>query len=317
MKLRSKLLLSATCLLTISVAATATSAYAWFVSNRQATVAINSATVKTNATNLKIAGATKTADDTASFEAAATAGNITGTLKSNIKATDISGDGVNFFKPKLAPDFGVAKGEPATATYNATSISSVTNSDKNTYYHQFKLTFSQDNADVNTGVFLSSESKVSLASGATSEGLPLCTRVAFLSESKTETGTELLLLRYWAPNRASAAEANESYIKKAYSEATPVSIEDGDTDSSVLQSVTAGTENILKGKTIYGAPEEVNDATDDKDTKNAFLLKLAGKTPQTITVRIWFEGMDDACNSKYLEQTIDANLKFNGVNMDI
>ena len=57
MKLRSKLLLSATCLLTISVAATATSAYAWFVSNRQATVAINNATVKTNATNLKIEGA--------------------------------------------------------------------------------------------------------------------------------------------------------------------------------------------------------------------------------------------------------------------
>ena len=56
MKLRSKLLLSATCLLTISVAATATSAYAWFVSNRQATVTINKANVKTNATNLYIAG---------------------------------------------------------------------------------------------------------------------------------------------------------------------------------------------------------------------------------------------------------------------
>ena len=60
MKLRSKLLLSATCLLTISVAATATSAYAWFVSNRQASVAINNATVKTNATNLKIEGTSDT-----------------------------------------------------------------------------------------------------------------------------------------------------------------------------------------------------------------------------------------------------------------
>ena len=316
MKLRSKLLLSATCLLTISVAATATSAYAWFVSNRQASVTINSATIKTNATNLKIAGVAKDATngDTAAFSTGAVAGGLT--ASTDITATDISGDGVNFYKPKLAPDFGVLKSDPATATYNATSISSVTNSDKNTYYHQFKLTFSQDNADVNTGVFLSSESKVSLASGATSEGLPLCTRVAFLSESKTETGTELLLLRYWAPNRASVSEANESYIKKAYTGDTPVSIQDGDTESSVLQSVSVEGSTI-KDKSIYGTPEDVNDATKNKDTKNAFLLKLAGTTPQTITVRIWFEGMDDACDSKYLTQTIDANLKFNGVNMDI
>ena len=40
MKLRSKLLLSATCLLTISVAATATSAYAWFSATRQAFVSV-------------------------------------------------------------------------------------------------------------------------------------------------------------------------------------------------------------------------------------------------------------------------------------
>lgn len=301
MKLRSKLLLSATCLLTISVAATATSAYAWFVSNRQATVTINKATVKTNATNLMIAGVTQATGDTAVFSTDAVAGALANvTANSNIKATDISGDGVNFFKPKLAPDF--------TTSYKATSIDKVSNGEK-TYYHQFKLKFSQDNADVNTGVFLSKDSSVLLTTGAADEGLHLCTRVAFLNESGA-------LLRYWAPNRASVTEANESYIKKAYTGDTPVIIQDGAT-SDVLQSVSAKSDNIINGKSIYGAPEEVNDATKNKDTKNAFLLKLAGTTPQTITVRIWFEGMDDACDSKYLTQTIDANLKFNGVNMDI
>ena len=308
MKLRSKLLLSATCLLTISVAATATSAYAWFVSNRQATVAINSATVKTNATNLKIAGVTPTADDTASFVTTATAGDITGTVKSNIKATDISGDGVNFFKPKLAPDF--------TTSYKATSISTASNSGSVYYYHQFKLEFSQDNADVNTGVFLSSDSSVLLTTavdGKNNVGLSLCTRVAFLDS----TGA---LLRYWAPNRTydvntNTGDANKSYIKAAYSKATPVSIKDGDT-SEVLQSVSA-TGSTIKDKSIYGKPTDVNDATLNKKTQKEYLLTLAGTAKQTITVRIWFEGMDSACDSAYLKQTIDANLKFNGVNMDI
>ena len=51
MKLRSKLLLSATCLLTISVAATATSAYAWFTANRQAFVSVTGMSVKSDVDN--------------------------------------------------------------------------------------------------------------------------------------------------------------------------------------------------------------------------------------------------------------------------
>lgn len=314
MKLRSKLLLSATCLLTISVAATATSAYAWFVSNRQATVAINEATVKTNATNLKIVGTS----DTGTLSNAT---DTSTTITSTVTATDISGDGVTFFKPKLAPDFGVEKlvdGQRVT-TYNATSISNVTSKP---YYHQFKLTFSQDNKDVNTGVFLSSDSSVLLDTTEETKniGLSLCTRVAFLDENATS------LLLYWAPNRA-AGDANQSYIKAAYNDnvgpdnsiKAPISIKDGDTTSSVLQSVTAKTDNILYNETIYEKPTDVNDATakQEKEAANEHLLTLKGTTAKTITVRIWFEGMDKDCNSKYLNDKINANLKFNGVNMDI
>ncbi len=310
MKLRSKLLLSATCLLTISVAATATSAYAWFVSNRQASVTINNTFVKTNATNLKIAGVTKNATNGDTAELSTDQDNPNGvTANSDIKATDISGDGVDFYKPRLAPDFGVKKGDTATATYNATSISKVINSSTETYYHQFKLEFSQDNANVNTGVFLSSDSKVLLSTDTTTAtGLSLCTRVAFLNEAGA-------LLRYWAPNRTSQ-NANQSYICTDEFDGDTVSIEDN-TSSSVLQSVSADTNNIIHGKTIYGKPEEVNDDTTNKDTKNTFLLKLTGTTAQKITVRIWFEGMDKACDKAYLSQKINANLKFNGVNMDI
>ena len=312
MKLRSKLLLSATCLLTISVAATATSAYAWFISNRQASVAINNAHVKTNATNLKIAGVALGQEDketTVSFSTTAVAGNLT-TETSSITATDISGDGVNFYKPKLAPDFGVGN----NPTYNASSIAKVTNSASAKYYHQFKLQFSQDNADVNTGVFLSNESSVLLTTAITVDqeskrnaGIALCARVAFLNES----GTNLLL--YWAPNRASN-NANKSYIKTTSN--STVSIKDGDT-SAVLETLGSDGSTTTKGKVLYGAPEDINDATADKSTKKERLLTLNGTTPQTITVRIWFEGMDSACNSNNIAQTIEALLKFNGVNMDI
>ena len=310
MKLRSKLLLSATCLLTISVAATATSAYAWFVSNRQASVTINSATIKTNATNLKIAGVEKGEGDTATLTTKQGDPNVVTASASTIKATDISGNGVTFFKPKLAPDF--------TTTYKATSISKVSNGGNTNYYHQFKLEFSQDNANVNTGVFLSTDSSVSLSTGPADNGLHLCTRVAFIKETNNKAKPYELLL-YWAPNRETASDANASYIKAAYNDESntpvkdPVSIKDGDPNSEVLESVSTIT------KTIYGTPEDVNDATLVSNKQNAkeHLLTLAGTAKQTIIVRIWFEGMDKNCKSDYLEQTIDANLEFNGVNMDI
>ncbi len=311
MKLRSKLLLSATCLLTISVAATATSAYAWFVSNRQASVVINNANVKTNATNLKIAGVAKANEDTIEFNTTATAGALAD-VTSEALATDISGDGVDFFKPKLAPDFGV--GESETAKYNASSIAKVENDSTTKYYHQFKLTFSQDNADVNTGVFLSSESSVLLTTAIkvgednkNDAGIALCARVAFLDSSNN-------LLLYWAPNRSST-DANKSYIKQEYSKADPVSIKDGDT-SEVLQNVSSSTV-ITEEKLLYGTPKDVNDASSTKDNNVEHLLTLNGTTAQTITVRIWFEGMDAACISSNITQTIDAFLQFNGVNMDI
>ena len=118
MKLRSKLLLSATCLLTISVAATATSAYAWFVSNRQATVAINNANVKTNATNLKIAGVTQATGDTASFDTTAVSGALN-PVTSAVTITDISGNGKDFYKPEL-PAVAVASNEAVSSAVGVT-----------------------------------------------------------------------------------------------------------------------------------------------------------------------------------------------------
>ncbi len=54
MKLKSKLLLCATSLLTVSVAATATSAYAWFTANRNATLTYNTITTVSDGGELTV-----------------------------------------------------------------------------------------------------------------------------------------------------------------------------------------------------------------------------------------------------------------------
>ena len=96
MKLRSKLLLSATCLLTISVAATATSAYAWFTANRQAFVSVTSMTVKSKTDKVFIEPATVQSNN---VTVTAGEGKTTVSGAATTIGTDISGNGKTFYKP--------------------------------------------------------------------------------------------------------------------------------------------------------------------------------------------------------------------------
>ena len=57
MKTRSKLLLAAVSLLTVSVAATATSAYAWYTANRQVTANLTQMGVQATSGTLSISHA--------------------------------------------------------------------------------------------------------------------------------------------------------------------------------------------------------------------------------------------------------------------
>ena len=101
--------------------------------------------------------------------------------------TDISGNGVKFYKPNLAPDF-------SDTNLTASSIVAVKNDNATSkfYYHQFELTFTQSNASVKTGVYLSHESTITEKSGGTTE-IENAVRVAFLDTSNN-------LLLYWAPH---------------------------------------------------------------------------------------------------------------------
>lgn len=302
MKLRSKLLLSATCLLTISVAATATSAYAWFISNRQAKLKLSGAEVKTNATNLYIAG-TGTTDlangNTVGFAADAKRTAITAETLSTVVATDISGNGVSFFKPNLAPDFAddnlVASSIVAVKNDNATS---------KFYYHQFELTFTQSNVNVTTGVYLSCDSTITEKSGGTTE-IENAVRVAFLDTSNN-------LLLYWAPHEITTGNSKtmpNTYLMAASED--PVNM--SDTNDAAVGAISDITDAKYLDSTFI---KDIDDASKIK-AHNSKLLELTNGEPKTIRVRVWFEGMDSDCTTAITNSKIDVNLKFNGVNMGI
>lgn len=317
MKLRSKLLLSATCLLTISVAATATSAYAWFVSNRQAELKLIGADVKTNATNLYIGG-TGTTDlkngNTVGFDVYSQNNKkteISAATQSTVVATDISGNGVSFFKPNLAPDF-------TNDNLKASSIVSVqnNNTDKKYYYHQFELTFTQSNVSVTTGVYLSKESTIKqtpVEGSSTTTNIEKAVRVAFLDPTKS--GIDSLLL-YWAPYETTAEGSNTlpaTYLKGTSD--TPVEM--GKTTSSAVGPISDIKNGKYLDKTTF--TEDINDASaaSTKEGHKSKILKLTNGETQKVIVRVWFEGMDSDCTTAITNSTIDVNLKFNGVNMGI
>lgn len=300
MKLRSKLLLSATCLLTISVAATATSAYAWFTANRQVYLK-STASVNTNVTNLNVKGVTAADGDTASFATALPGTLTSGSVDSTVAITDISGDGKTFYKPELPAD---------GSTASAMSIKQVSNgtpTDTN-YYHQFKLEFTQTNTSISTGVFLANESSVDAVSSEDTNETKKNSALANSIRVSITVGSKTI---YWAPNETSIA--NTFYLAAA-TPADNKSNVDLTKDGNYVNATSKITNQII------GKPKEYNDASaSDKKSAATELLETLNSsvTSFTATIRVWAEGMDSDCNNDALGGHINVKLVFNGVNMNI
>ena len=127
MKTRSKLLLAAVSLLTVSVAATATSAYAWYTANRQVQASVTQMGVSSTTGNLTIARPTDAVDSFSLIEGQASVNNpiyqtpneqipnYTGKL-TGVALTDVSSKGLgDFAKPKFN-----AKGDAIVGNYSVT-----------------------------------------------------------------------------------------------------------------------------------------------------------------------------------------------------
>ena len=115
MKTRSKLLLAAVSLLTVSVAATATSAYAWYTANRQVSANVSSMGVKSTSGSLSVSHISNA--DSFTAENSVTT-NVSQSDKQTLTAstvfniTDVSskGDG-KFVKPKFGSNGSDVVGE--------------------------------------------------------------------------------------------------------------------------------------------------------------------------------------------------------------
>lgn len=295
MKLRSKLLLSATCLLTISVAATATSAYAWFTANRQAFVSVTGMSVKSDVDEVFIQEVKK---DNSVTKAAKTV-----TLTAPDITTDVSGDGKTMYKPSF-------KDVNASAANSVAEVGSSGTVDKKTvyYFNEFTLKFTKENPNVTTGLFFSCTSSIKKANG-TKESDPDLSgayRVAVLDSTKNT------LLAYYAPYDA-AADLEYIHTKEL-----------GAGNAIQTQEVTAEhiglTDNYVNNLLDSTFRADITDADEPSESKINTLKSYLGTIPSgqtglTLVVRIWCEGTDDECNNNTLSGKVDVNLVFNGVTM--
>ena len=302
MKLRSKLLLSATCLLTISVAATATSAYAWFTANRQAFVSATNMSVKSGVDEVFIESTTTGMSQDKNKQTVS--GNAT------YVGTDVSGTGLHLYKPSFKEHKANQEESVVNSIAEVTTENTPSGTDnKNAFYNEISLKFTPENKEVKSAIYLSHSSTITKAEGnnATTDTHGAY-RVAFLNKAKTS------LLAYYAPNdevNALSKHISSTSYKEGDNNKTSGAL--GKFVSETTAEKLTLTANKLLGKTF----KDVTDA--DKKTDAApgdGYLGTIGNDGLEIVVRIWCEGMDADCINTSIGTTnskVNVNLKFNGV----
>jgi hypothetical protein len=298
MKTRSKLIVALSSLLAVTAGAAATSTFAWFTSTRTATVTYQKATAYTTSGDLTLkysapavgAGFNNPATDAYTNSLAITNATDGG------KVTDISGDGVTFYKPKLTADSTNAadKWKFVNDTYTA-----VANSATVSYYVEFGISFHNGNTNPATNkmkVYINTGSTL-VAATATGEGASAqqakndlavkAMRVAFLTGST--------LTAYWNPNDTTAEDSL-------------VYMSSGTVTGNAL---TTAKENSL-AHYHYSNYTDVNTA--DSTTLEKQYLGEVADTDLVITVRMWLEGTSTSCLNEAKGGETNLNLAFAGIN---
>lgn len=298
MQTRSKLIIALSSLLAVTAGVAATSTFAWITSTRTATVTYKKATAYSNNGNLTLKYVAPTAG------AAFNTPNITdytGQLDitnavAGGKITDISGDGVTFYKPKLTADSTDSIQKFVDGTYAA-----IANSDSTSYYVEFGIAFHNGNTDpatnkmkvyVNTGSSLLADvsttgtTEEKAIQNAKNDLAAKATRVAFLAGSATPT-----LQAYWNPN----------------SDATPIYMSSGTVaDNKIVTTACTGLSEYVAGN--YG---DINLAA--TAIENQYLGEVAD-TDLAITVRMWLEGTSTSCINGSKDGQVNLTLSFGAVN---
>ena len=265
MKTRNKLLLSASAMLVLSAGAMVTGTVAWFTTTRQLNVNLSNVTVMSTQGDLQI----ELVEQAGFTPNTSTPGTLGITHAGS--TTDISGDGITFYKPSWNID-----NSAAIAMANVTNLTNFPG-----YYVDFQLTVSRSNTGVNDGflVYLGSNTAIVPASSdADDVAAAASARVAILNSARDARKV------YWAPG----SDTSYNYITTGGTFMGLTGYQSS--DASDLSGFTSGAfvnHTAISGSThINGNSPVIVDLT-----------KTAGATPvalttETVTVRVWHEGTD-------------------------
>ena len=289
MKLRSKLLLAAVSLLTVSVAATATSAYAWYAANRQVNASVTNVKVRSTETSISTelvtysdAAATTTSDE--SFSVVSGNGNTTDTrytITTNKAVSDISGIGDGtFHKPMID-----ATGKKVAGWEEGTGLTD--------NYYKFVLKFTGD-GETKVGLYFSASSAFT-----TDTALNVAESVRI---SAVVGGTQKFVM---IPNKATT----HTYLKNG-NEA-----DGADLATLAKTTLTKGGKGI--NDKLVLVQNDFADVQTYNESVNTFLGTIdpsADSTKSlTVTFYVWIEGTTTTIGSSELTTTVSilsADLDF-------
>lgn len=340
MKTRSKLLLAAVSLLTVSVAATATSAYAWYTANRQVQASVTQMGVSSTTGNLSIARPTDAVDSFSLIEGQASVNNpiyqtpneqipnYTGTL-TGVALTDVSSRGLgDFAKPKfdasgknIIDNYTI--NPPADPNTNKTNRGGETVTIAKgvkvygvvTMAFEIKNETSNDNAD-DLNVYIKSAYFTTGTSG-TSNKANVINAARFsiidLEPKETDSTTEPYLycnptgnetLKYYSKTKTENYLSNDTSADKT----SDTSADDARAETAQeAQDKADWIQDQNTGKLFASGHPDVTSPSKANNTKsNGFLCTIPAKASHKFLLTMWIEGTDPQCELDTSDGTNDG-----------
>ena len=304
MKTRSKLLLAAVSLLTVSVAATATSAYAWYTANRQVSAKLTQMGVQATSGTLSIAHAEGVEDSFSDGGVELSNYNLTATATGKA-LTDVSskGDG-SFIKPKFSHDNTTIVGE---------------------YGQNGKDVIGQKTVTLSNGVVgdpiekISAYGVISLAITITNSGESNVAGAIDVYIDPTGTNFSSDLTSATNSARFSIIEVGSSNSVYMYCSPTTTTVEQynylkrGDNESISLATLQDTTDGFIQDKTsgkLFAKTGVVASSSSTTKTKsNGYLCQLDAGSSKTYLITMWVEGTDPDCKVKINDSTPATSLE--------
>lgn len=297
MKTKAKLVLALSVLTAGTAVAGATGTFAWFTTNRSATLTYSKVTAQSSNAKLEVtmgsftengAGTVTNKKQDGSFEPAISF------AASNSYTTDVSSiDGKKFFKPDW-------KGQ-AGNNNEAYSVKDVTESKKD--FTQFYFTVT-NNGNAETHVFLDAGTKVSASTTAGDNAskdaaLAKWTRVAVL-DAKKKT----------APVVGDVAGADLKVLFENTDGSSTKNL--GIASNTLTESNTPTLSTIGDEKHVIGDFAAVISGTTET-THKGYLGKLTAGDTQAFVVSVWLEGTESNNQDAAAGGSVDVTLKLTGI----